>query len=498
MACLTNQVQLAGAQNDVVCEREHLFYLTTHDYVVHNTLPELVNSCWRRTGRCTKKSPQVFAQFCTYLRLNNCLFLCYILFISRSPPPRTIFYSMVCSSRRCNHKGHLCQNIPEPLLLRQLNSYTTSGNSNEMVSGVEVENSSDVGSCFHIGDIVTRGTLNSEDDDDEEANVQDRRTASDSNSNQIAVAGFEGTGEERRCVLVGDIVKSEGTSDSVDEDAEEATTEHLRTAPNKSQMVSVENTGEVGGCSHIGDIVKSEGTSDSVDEDAEEATTEHLRTAPNNSNQMVSVENTGEVGSCSHIGDIVFIGRTLDSKGDSVASLTATVAPLATNNSSNSNKKWIAIIASISAASLAIAIGAIIAGLRSKQEPSFQVSTHESEKEFPWWACLTKESCFEEAKVLGYTDENIQIEDYPSNQMYGCFKNEGIIYWGMGGTDEQNSSTELAGTSERLWCYDVNLLQVHRHPQPLPDHQGERIYLNCRYLLHYFSSNTLISFLSLK
>jgi hypothetical protein len=101
----------------------------------------------------------------------------------------------------------------------------------------------------------------------------------------------------------------------------------------------------------------------------------------------------------------------------------------------------------------------VIAGRRrSKQQSSISEATSfdDTENELPWWACLTKESCFDQAKLLGYADKDIRYGDYSYNQIYGCFNNEGVIYWGIGGTDAQNFSTDLSGTHERLWCCDVN------------------------------------------
>jgi hypothetical protein len=219
-------------------------------------------------------------------------------------------------------------------------------------------------------------------------------------------------------------------------------------------MAIVEDTGEEGSCFHIGDIsvTRTRGTLDSVHDDDEEATTQHLRNALDSNQNLEDNTTLGEESSCFHIGEIV-TGRTINSNDDSVASLAAATAPSAANNSSNNKKKWIISGALVIATSLTITIGgAIIADLRSKQKFSVSGATSfDTENELPWWACLKKESCFDQAKVLGYAD--IRSGDYSYNQMYGCFKNEGIIYWGMGGTDAQNASSE---TKERLWCYDVN------------------------------------------
>jgi len=239
------------------------------------------------------------------------------------------------------------------------------------------------------------------------------------------------------------------------------TTQYLRKTSDSNKMVNLENStlGEEGSGFHIGDISISvaSGTLDSMDDDDEVAATtqEHLHIASSGSNQTSNLEDNtaGEEGSCLHIGDIV--------NDESVASLTTATAPSAANNRSDDNKKWIIIGALAIATSLTVAIGGvIIAGLGKKEKMGISEASSlfdaQNESEVPRWACLTKESCVHQAKLLGYADKDIRYGDYSYNQLYGCFNNEGVIYWGIGGTDAQNFSTELSGTHERLWCCDVN------------------------------------------
>jgi hypothetical protein len=266
-------------------------------------------------------------------------------------------------------------------------------------------------------------------------------------------------GEEDSGFHIGDISVASGTLDSMDDVDEEATNqEHLHITSNKN--FEDDAVGEEGSCLHIGEI--GGGTAaDSVDDDDEEATTpEHLHITSGN-NQMSNLEEDtlGEEISCFHIGDIV-TGKTLYSNdgGGGVASLTAAITPTAANNRSDDKKKWIMIGALVIATSLTLAIGGvIIAELRNEQKWSTsKITSFDAESELPWWVCLTKESCVDQAKLLGYTDKDIRYGDYSYNQIYGCFNNEGVIYWGIGGTDAQNFSKEFSGTYERLWCYGVN------------------------------------------
>jgi hypothetical protein len=268
-------------------------------------------------------------------------------------------------------------------------------------------------------------------------------------------------GEDDSGFHIGDISVARGTLDSMDDVDEEVTNqEHLHIASDNN--LEDDTLGEEGSCLHIGEI--GGGTAaDSVDDDDEEATAqEHIHITSGNNQMSNHEEDTlGEEISCFHIGEIV-TGKTLYSNDESVASLTAATAPSAANNRSDDKKKWIIIGALIIATSLTVAIGGvIIAGLGKKEKMGISEASSlfdaQNESEVPRWACLTKESCVHQAKLLGYADKDIRYGNYSYNQLYGCFNDEGVIYWGIGGTDAQNFSTELSGTYERLWCCDVNL-----------------------------------------
>ena len=224
-----------------------------------------------------------------------------------------------------------------------------------------------------------------------------------------------------------------------------------------------EGVGEEDSGFHIGDISVARGTLNSIDDDDEEATSqEHLHIASHN-NQTSNLEEitAGEEGSYFHIGEIL-TRTTINSNSNDggVAFFTAATAPLAANNRGDNKKKWIMIGALVIATSLTIAIGGVIlAGLGKKEEMGISEASSflfDAESELPWWACLTKESCVDQAKLLGYADKDIRYGNFSYDEIYGCFKNEGVIYWGMGGTDAQNFSTEFSGQHKRLLCYDVN------------------------------------------
>ena len=90
-------------------------------------------------------------------------------------------------------------------------------------------------------------------------------------------------------------------------------------------MVNFEDLEEEGSCFHIGDIG---GTTDSVGDDDEEATTQHLHIASDNNLE----DNTaGEECNYFHIGEIV-TRRKNNSNYNGVASLTTATAPSAANN----------------------------------------------------------------------------------------------------------------------------------------------------------------------
>jgi hypothetical protein len=279
-----------------------------------------------------------------------------------------------------------------------------------------------------------------------------------SDSNQMVNLEDSTLGEEDSGFHIGDISVARGTLDSMDDVNKEATNqEHLHIASDNN--LEDDTLGEEGSCLHIGDI--GGGTAaDSVDDDDEEATAqEHLHITPGNNQMSNHEEDTlGEEISCFHIGEIV-TGKTLYSNDESVASLTAAAAPSAANNRSDDKKKWIIIGALVIATSLTVAIGGvIIAGLGKKEKMGISgASFDDTESEVPWWACLTKESCVDQAKLLGYADKDIRYGDYSSNQLYGCFNNEseGVIYWGIGGSDAQNFSTEFSGNHARVWCCGV-------------------------------------------
>jgi hypothetical protein len=324
------------------------------------------------------------------------------------------------------------------------------------------DNAEEEGSCVDIGDIVFRGrALDSVDDDDEEATTQHLRNAP--GSNQMANLDRGKEGGVFSSSHIGDIVfggrKPDSNGDNV---------ASLAAKNSSNEIANIEaRNGEDGRCSsHIGDVVFTGRTpSDSKDDSvsfASLAAAAASWAANKRSNQMANIEESKREGFCSsNIGDIVFGRRTPDLRDNSVGagSLTAATTPSATNNNSRTKKKWIVIEAIILAAFLTIAIGGVIAGRRrSKQQSSISEATSfdDTENELPWWACLTKESCVDQAKLLGYADKDIRYGDFSYDEIYGCFKNEGVIYWGIGGTDAQNFSTDFSGQHKRLWCCDVN------------------------------------------
>jgi hypothetical protein len=274
----------------------------------------------------------------------------------------------------------------------------------------------------------------------------------------------EGVGEEDSGFHIGDISVARGTFDSMDDDDEEATNqEHLRIASHRNQTPNLEEitAGEEGSYFHIGEIVTRRTINSNGDGVASLATAT-APSAPNNTILNLEEITAGEEGSCLHIGDIICTRTTINSNSndDGVAFFTAATAPLAANNRGDNKKKWIMIGALVIATSLTIAIGGVIlAGLGKKEEMGISEASSflfDAESELPWWACLTKESCVDQAKLLGYADKDIRYGDFSYDEIYGCFKNEGVIYWGMGGTDAQNFSTEFSGQHKRLLCYDVN------------------------------------------
>jgi len=154
---------------------------------------------------------------------------------------------------------------------------------------------------------------------------------------------------------------------------------------------------------------------------------------------------------CFHIGDVF----TTPSEADNTAEV-AEVAAAATHRSNK--KKRFVVGASVIALSLATIITAVVI--------SRQKSTHKkaaaslSTEETPWWACLTKEACFSQAELLGFTDEDLRDGDYSYESLYGCFSKNGLAYWGEGGTMGTADvgsliTTEFSG-GQRIWCYDVN------------------------------------------
>ena len=227
-------------------------------------------------------------------------------------------------------------------------------------------------------------------------------------------------GEDDSGFHIGDISVARGTLDSMDDVDEEVTNqEHLHIASDNN--LEDDTLGEEGSCLHIGEI--GGGTAaDSVDDDDEEATAqEHIHITSGNNQMSNHEEDTlGEEISCFHIGEIV-TGKTLysndDGGGGASLNMTATTTPPAANNRSDDKKKWVIIGALVIATSLTVAIGGvIIAGLGKKEKMGISEASSlfdaQNESEVPRWACLTKESCVHQAKLLGYADKDIRYGNY--------------------------------------------------------------------------------------
>ena len=123
---------------------------------------------------------------------------------------------------------------------------------------------------------------------------------------------------------------------------------------------------------------------------------------------------------CVHIGDVELDENIVD---DVEATITTTtvVPPPASATTMNKKKKWIAVIgSSVIAVSLAIAIGLIVTAKRSEKKTS--TTSLATDRDPEWYACLTKESCFKQAKLLGYNEEDFRTGDYSYASAYGCFR----------------------------------------------------------------------------
>ena len=153
-----------------------------------------------------------------------------------------------------------------------------------------------------------------------------------------------------------------------------------------------------------------------------------------------------------HIGDI--FARASDAGGhtDEEAS---TATPAAGRNQ-NRKKKLIYVGASVIAVSIATAIGVLVSRQNSAQKSVAAVSLTEEAVEIPWYACLDKESCFRQASVLEFADEDILSGDFSEQNLYGCFLENLQAKWGEGGTEEQIATPGFIGGQLRIWCYDVN------------------------------------------
>ena len=156
---------------------------------------------------------------------------------------------------------------------------------------------------------------------------------------------------------------------------------------------------------------------------------------------------------CFHIGDIFARTSDADSITDEEAS---TAAPAAGRNQNSSKKKLIYIGAAVSTVFIAIATGVLVSRQSSTQKRVASASLTEETAEIPWYACLDKESCFRQASLLGFTEEDRRSGDYADTNLYGCFFKDLLAYWGEGGTEEQMVTTEFPGVKQRIWCYDVN------------------------------------------
>ena len=175
---------------------------------------------------------------------------------------------------------------------------------------------------------------------------------------------------------------------------------------------------------------------------------------------------------CFHIGDIVS-DEANDNNGGDDASSTAT--PAAADHHTQNKKKWIIVGASVIATSLAVATGVLISKQRRTQKTAaVSLSTRE---EIPWYACLDRDACFRQARLLGFSYEDLRTDNYTNATLYGCFRKNGPVndrvYWGEGGTEEQMVEVELPGVQERIWCYDVNV-DICAEPTEIPSKSPAR------------------------
>ena len=125
------------------------------------------------------------------------------------------------------------------------------------------------------------------------------------------------------------------------------------------------------------------------------------------------------------------------------------------NCSNNKRKKLFGIGAFIIAVSIATATGVLLSERISTQRTIAAASLN-TDINIPWYACLDKDSCFRQAKLLGFTNQDFRSGDYAYASLYGCFLKNRLVFWGEGGTDAQMIMTQFNGVQQRIWCYDVN------------------------------------------
>lgn len=75
----------------------------------------------------------------------------------------------------------------------------------------------------------------------------------------------------------------------------------------------------------------------------------------------------------------------------------------------------------------------------SEQQPALPSTSNKT--------CLTQSTCEGRQQQMGFA--NFYAGTYED---FGCFSRNNNLFWGIGGTEEQMSTSDLSKKKERVWC----------------------------------------------